>query len=64
MCPCLRPVQIATSPAPEDRKRLLVIAEKVAQVHPAFARDLLVLVERAVREHEAIAKSLKALGAE
>jgi hypothetical protein len=59
-----RALQIAHSSDPEDRKRLLVIAEKVAQVHPGFAKDLLVLVERAVREHEAIAKNLEALCAD
>jgi hypothetical protein len=42
-----RALQIATSPDPDDRKRLLVVAEKVAELHPGFARDLLVLVERA-----------------
>jgi len=56
--------QIANSSDAEERKRLLVIAGRVAELNPRFAKDLLALVKRAVREHEAIAKSLKALGAE
>jgi hypothetical protein len=54
-------MQIANSSDPEDRERLLVIAEKVAQVHFGFARELLALVQRGVREHEAIAEDLEAV---
>jgi hypothetical protein len=56
--------KIANSPDEQDRQRLLVVAGRVAQLHPGFAQDLLAAVERAVREHEAIAKNLEALCAD
>jgi hypothetical protein len=56
-----RALQIATSPDPEDRKRLLVVAGRVAELYPGFARELLALVQRAAREHEAVSKDLEAL---
>lgn len=44
-------MRIAKSRDERDRLRLLMVASKVAQMHPAFARDLLTIVEGAIREH-------------
>ena len=44
-------VRIARSRDERERLRLLMIASKVAQMHPSFARDLLTIVEGAIREH-------------
>lgn len=44
-------MRIAKSRDDRDRLRLLMVASKVAQMHPSFARDLLTIVEGAIREH-------------
>ena len=45
-------MRIAGSLDTLERTRLLVIAKKVAQAHPAFARDLLTAAESAIEAWE------------